>query len=157
MPECSGTVGELADVLVESRQMTTKKTVSSINRELILISIQYLSYCRVACTSSARLMVVSIIPIGWHPFASLVLVCTLQIVVIPTSSNEHGRFRHKWLSDGDCYRKSSCSRHFSYTLQFWKAAGRITLARGFSQVMGTMVCECRNIFDRQFKIKTWLP
>ena len=97
------TVCELVDVLVEfvlpsesgvtylsnPRKMTTKETVFSICQELILISIQHLPYCGVTCASSAGPMTVLSfgIPIGLRPCASLVLVYSLQIVVIPQISN----------------------------------------------------------------------
>ena len=94
-PEFSETVGELVDVLVDfvfpserrvthlPRLMTTEETIFSICKELILISVQYLPYCRVTCSSSAGPKTVSsTIPSGWHPFASLVLMHSLQIVVI---------------------------------------------------------------------------
>ena len=80
MPEFS--VCELVDVAVEfvfpsesgvtylsnPRLITTQETVRSICIELVLISIRYLPYCRVTCTSSAGSMTVLslIILIGWH-------------------------------------------------------------------------------------------
>ena len=67
--------------------MTSQETVWSICKSFILISIQYLPYRRVTCTSSAGPITVlsRIIAIGWHPFASSctrVLVYSVQIVVI---------------------------------------------------------------------------
>ena len=51
----------------------TGVTAFSICKDLILISTQYLPSCGVTCTSSAGPMpaLSSIIPIAWHPFASL--------------------------------------------------------------------------------------
>ena len=86
--EFSRTEGGLVDVLVEfmfpsesgvtslsgPRLMTTQETVFSICKGLFLISLHYLPYCRVTCTSSAGPMTVLswTIRSGWRPFASLV-------------------------------------------------------------------------------------
>ena len=56
-----------------------------------------------------------------HPFESLVLVCSRQIVVIAKLSNNMDGFGYKCFSDWDCHRKSTFSRNFCYSL---KRSGR---------------------------------
>ena len=102
-PTFPGTVGgQLVDVLVElvfpsesgftylsnPWLIATHGAAFSIGKEFILTSMQYLPCCKVTRTSSAGPMtMLSItVPVGLLPFASLVLVCSLQTVVIPKFS-----------------------------------------------------------------------
>ena len=99
-PKFPGIVAELVDVLAElvvpsesrvtylsnPRLITTHETVFSTRTERILISTQYLPYCKVTYTASARpLMMFSFsVPIGLLPFASLVLVLSAHCRDTPT-------------------------------------------------------------------------
>ena len=107
VPEISGTVGELVDVLLafvfpsksgvthlsNPGLIATHETVFSICNEFMLIWMHPL-YCKVTCKSSAGPMPVfsSITQLEWVSFASSVLVCSLQTVVIPPFSNDMDGF-----------------------------------------------------------------